>query len=424
MKIESVKAREILDSRGNPTIEVDMFTSQGTFSRAAVPSGASTGAFEALELRDQDPKRFLGKGVLKAISNVHEIGDKVQGKDFASLEDFDQHLLDLDGTGNKSVYGANALLGLSLTFAKSLAAGQGRKFFEFFAEPQDATLPVPLMNVLNGGAHANNGLDVQEFMIIPHCGENYLDVLRCGAEIFQTLKKILEKKGLSTAVGDEGGFAPRLENNRAALELLLEAIEGADYAPGKDVSIALDVAATEFFSDKTRSYSFEGKQLSAAELLEVYKIWIQDYPIFSIEDGFGEEDWEGWKLACDSVGEGVQLVGDDLFVTNVERILKGLDLGAANALLVKPNQIGTVSETVKAVNLMHESQLKCVMSHRSGETEDVSISHLAVGLKCSQIKTGSLCRGERTAKYNELLRIEELLPEGAWKQSLERFQVK
>jgi len=421
--VSDVKSRQILDSRGNPTLEVEMTSKNGITSRAAVPSGASTGAFEAHELRDGDASKFLGKGVSKAVENVQTLFKKLEGQSFSNFEEFDAWLLKTEGTKNKSKYGANSLLGLSLAFSKLEAKEKNLDYFELFKkEGQADKLPLPLMNVLNGGAHSNNGLDIQEFMIVPKCGETFFDALRAGAEIFQHLKKILAAKGKSTAVGDEGGFAPDLSNNMEALELLMEAIVAAGYKPGEEIFMALDVAATEFYDEESKTYKFEGKSLSSKEMTAVYKEMVDKYPIISIEDGYAEEDWSGWSEAHAFFGKDLQLVGDDLFVTNVERIKRGLEEKSANALLVKPNQIGTVSETVKAVELMHGESLRTVMSHRSGETEDVSISHLCVGLGCSQIKTGSLCRGERTAKYNEILRIAEKLPQDTWKKSLSLFK--
>lgn len=420
--VTGVKSRQILDSRGNPTLEVEMISKNGVESRAAVPSGASTGAFEAHELRDGDESKFAGKGVLKAVENVQTLFKKLEGQSFESFGEFDAWLLNAEGTKNKSNFGANALLGLSLAFSKLEAKEKKIPYYSLFNKEKSYRLPLPLMNVLNGGAHSNNGLDIQEFMIVPKCGDSFFDAVRAGAEIFQNLKKILAAKGKSTAVGDEGGFAPELSNNMEALELLMEAIVKSGYKPGEEIFMALDVAATEFYDEATQTYKFEGKNLSSKEMTAVYKEMVDKYPIMSIEDGYAEEDWSGWADAHAFFGEGLQLVGDDLFVTNVERIKRGLEEKSANALLVKPNQIGTVTETVQAVELMHGSEFNTVMSHRSGETEDVSISHLCVGLDCSQIKTGSLCRGERTAKYNELIRIAEDLPEDTWKKSLALFK--
>lgn len=419
--VTAVKARQILDSRGNPTLEVEMTSKNGFTVRAAVPSGASTGAFEAHELRDGDKSKFHGKGVTQARDNALKLFESFKGQTFDSFGQFDSWLLDADGTPTKSKYGANALLGLSLAFSKLEAAEKKIPYYELFNKGEAYRLPLPLMNVLNGGAHSNNGLDIQEFMVVPKCGDSFFDAVRAGAEIFQSLKKILADKGKSTAVGDEGGFAPELKSNMEALELLVEAIKEAGYKPGEEIFLALDVAATEFFDEKTQRYTFEGKQLSSDDMCKVYAEMVDKYPIMSIEDGFSEEDWKGWADSQAFFNNKIQLVGDDLFVTNVKRIKRGLEEKSANALLVKPNQIGTVSETIQAVELMHANGLNTVMSHRSGETEDVSIAHLCVGFNCSQIKTGSLCRGERTAKYNELIRIAEDLPADTWKKSLAQF---
>ncbi len=420
--ITAVKARQILDSRGNPTLEVEMMSKNGLTSRAAVPSGASTGAFEAHELRDGDRAKFLGKGVLKARDNVFKLFKKFKEQGFNNFDEFDSWLLNAEETKNKSNYGANTLLGLSLAFSKLEAMEKNIPYYKlFYNQAKPYKLPVPLMNVLNGGAHSNNSLDIQEFMIVPKCGQTFFDAIRAGAEIFQSLKKILKAKGKSIAVGDEGGFAPELKSNMQALDLLMEAIKEAGYIPGKEIFLAMDVAATEFYNKSTKKYKFEGKDLSFEQMSKVYEEIIEKYPIISIEDGFSEEDWPGWAYGQATYGHKIQFVGDDLFVTNVERIKRGLEEKSANALLVKPNQIGTVTETIKAVALMHENGFKTVMSHRSGETEDVSISHLCVGLSCSQIKTGSLCRGERTAKYNELIRIAEDLPSDTWLNSLSHF---
>jgi enolase len=405
-RIVDIIAREILDSRGNPTVEVEVFAEDGSFGRAAVPSGASTGAHEACELRDADMARYQGKGVLKACEHVMTvIAEELVGQDVTEQRDIDELLLDLDATENKSKLGANAILGVSLAVAKAAAESVGLPLYRYVGGTQAHRLPVPLMNVLNGGAHANNGLDVQEFMIVPMVNGQFSESLRAGSEIFQNLKKILSQKGLSTAVGDEGGFAPVLKNNEEALQLLMMAIEKAGYRPGQDIFLAMDVAATELFQDG--SYTWESKKLSADQLLEVYSGWQKKYPLISIEDGFSEDDWTGWKKATDVLGTQVQLVGDDLFVTNPERLARGLREGVANSLLVKVNQIGTLTETMDAVSLAQTSGYSTVMSHRSGETEDVIIADLSVALNCHQIKTGSLCRGERTAKYNQLLRIEQ-----------------
>lgn len=405
-EIVSVVSREILDSRGNPTVEVEVKTAKGNMGRAAVPSGASTGAHEAAELRDGDKKRFLGKGVFKAVDNVREkLGPEILGMEVTEQVYIDKILRDVDGTENKSNLGANAILGVSLAVAHAAAKDCNLPLYRYVGGSQASRLPVPLMNVLNGGAHADNGLDVQEFMIVPTINNSFAESLRAGSEIFHTLKKILSKKNLATAVGDEGGFAPKLGSNREALDLLMMAISEAGYEPGQNVFLALDVAATELF--KEGRYDWEGKKITPDELLATYKSWSEKYPLISIEDGFSEDDWDSWVSATSQLGSTVQLVGDDLFVTNPKRLRQGLDKKAANALLVKVNQIGTLTETFEAVNLAQRNKYRTVMSHRSGETEDVTIADLAVALNCQQIKTGSLCRGERTAKYNQLLRIEE-----------------
>ena len=375
-------------------------------ARAAVPSGASTGAHEACELRDGDNKRYLGKGVLKAIENVHsKIAPEIVGVNCTDQVFVDKLLRDIDGTENKTVLGANAILGVSLAIAKAGAATTGQPLYRYVGGSQACKLPVPLMNVLNGGAHANNGLDVQEFMVVPVVQNSFRESLRAGAEIFHTLKKILAKKGLSTAVGDEGGFAPKLSNNQEALDLLMEAITQAGYEPGQNVFLALDVAATELYKDG--HYRWDGKDLKPEGLLEVYQKWSEKYPFVSIEDGFAEDDWDSWVKMTSRLGSELQIVGDDLFVTNPKRLKTGIDRKAANALLVKVNQIGTLTETFEAVSLAQRSGFNTVMSHRSGETEDTTIADLAVAMGCQQIKTGSLCRTDRTAKYNQLLRIEE-----------------
>lgn len=407
-RVEKVMAREILDSRGNPTVEVDLAAGAHFWARAAVPSGASTGAHEAHELRDQDRKRYLGKGVTKAVRAVmHEIAPKIVNFPLGQQDRFDRMLIELDGTKNKSRLGANAILGVSLAYAKLSAQAEGLALHSWLSQGKSSELPVPLMNVINGGAHADNGLDVQEFMIVPLCGGRFSEALRAGVEVFHHLKATLHDKKLVTAVGDEGGFAPSLRSNREALDLLMMAIEKAGYRPGEDVRLALDVAATELFDDGT--YHWEGRRISADELGEIYEEWSKNYPLMSVEDGFAEDDWQGWIDFTGRMGQKLQLVGDDLFVTNPERLQSGIDRHAANAILVKVNQIGTLSETIAAVRLAQKNNFRTVMSHRSGETEDAIISDLAVGLGSQQIKTGSLCRGERTAKYNQLLRIEEQL---------------
>ncbi|KHD89870.1 MAG: enolase [Bdellovibrio sp. ArHS] len=405
-EIVSVISREILDSRGNPTVEVEVTTAEGNIGRAAVPSGASTGAHEACELRDGDKNRYLGKGVYKAVDNIREkIAPEILGLQATEQVYIDKILRDIDGTENKSNLGANAILGVSLAVAKAAAADANLPLYRYVGGSQACRLPVPLMNVLNGGAHANNGLDIQEFMIVPTVNNSYAESLRAGAEIFHTLKKILAKKGLSTAVGDEGGFAPKLGSNQEALDLLMNAIVDAGYDPGQNVFLALDVASTEMFKDG--KYEWQGGHITPAELLGIYKSWGEKYPLVSIEDGFAEDDWDSWVKATAEMGSTMQLIGDDLFVTNPKRLRMGLERKAGNALLVKVNQIGTLTETFEAVNLAQRNKYRTIMSHRSGETEDVTIADLAVALNCHQIKTGSLCRGERTAKYNQLLRIEE-----------------
>ncbi|MCM2282603.1 MAG: phosphopyruvate hydratase [Bdellovibrionaceae bacterium] len=422
-EISAVHAREILDSRGNPTVEVDVILASGAMGRAAVPSGASTGAHEAVELRDGGEKRYLGKGVRTAIENVNQsIASEIIGMDATDQVMIDRVLRDIDGTQNKGKLGANAILGVSLAVAKAAANTSGLPLYRYVGGSNACRLPVPLMNVLNGGAHADNGLDVQEFMVVPVVNGKFSESLRAGAEIFHTLKKILNKKGLSTGVGDEGGFAPKLSGgNRQALELLMEAIEQAGYQGGKNVFLALDVAATELYSEG--SYTWEGKKISGQELGSIYAKWKREFPLVSIEDGFSEDDWSSWITFTKSEGERLQLVGDDLFVTNPERVARGINEGAANALLVKVNQIGTLTETWEAVALAQRARYRTVMSHRSGETEDSTIADLAVAMNCHQIKTGSLCRGERTAKYNQLLRIEEELDRNAVYWGLDAFQM-
>lgn len=407
-EIISVHAREILDSRGNPTVEVEIKTAAGSLGRAAVPSGASTGAHEACELRDGEGDRYLGKGVQKAVAHVREkLGPELLGMEVTEQVAIDRLTREIDGSENKSKLGANALLGVSLAAAKAAAFDCGLPLYRYVGGSQACRLPVPLMNVLNGGAHANNGLDVQEFMIVPTVGNSFSESLRAGAEIFHTLKKILSKKGLSTAVGDEGGFAPKLSSNQEALDLLMEAIQAAGYEAGQEIFLALDVAATELYRDG--QYQWQGGQLSPAGLQEVYAKWAERYPLVSIEDGFSEDDWDSWKAITQKLGSTLQLVGDDLFVTNPKRLRQGIEQKAANALLVKVNQIGTLTETAEAVSLAQRHRFRTVMSHRSGETEDTTIADLAVAMGCQQIKTGSLCRTDRTAKYNQLLRIEEEL---------------
>ena len=413
-KITKVNAREILDSRGNPTVEAEVTLADGSFGRFGVPSGASTGAHEALELRDGDKDRYQGKGVRKAVSNVKEIiAPKVTGMDAGDQKKLDEAMIALDGTTNKDKLGANSILGVSLASAKAHAVSQKISLFRSLNKGPDFKLPVPLMNILNGGAHADNGLDVQEFMIAPVCGGKFSEALRAGSEIFHTLKSHLKKQGLSTGVGDEGGFAPKLKSNLHALELVSEAVEKAGYKLGTDVKLALDVAATELYDAEKKTYRWEGKQISVDEMLTIYNSWSQNFPLISIEDGLSEDDWDGWKALTSKLGGHVQLVGDDIFVTNKRRIQKGIDGGIANAVLIKVNQIGTLTETLESVKLAQDNNYHTVISHRSGETDDASIADLAVATGSQQIKTGSLCRGERTAKYNQLLRIEEELGSSA-----------
>jgi enolase len=409
--IDAVGAREILDSRGNPTVEVEVALDDGTIARAAVPSGASTGAFEAVELRDGG-KRYAGKGVTKAVDNVLDvIGPELVGHDANEQRLIDQQLIDLDGTPNKERLGANAILGVSLAVARAAADSASLPLFRYVGGPSAHLLPVPMMNILNGGAHADSNVDVQEFMIAPIGAPTYAEALAMGTETYHALKAVLKKEGLSTGLGDEGGFAPNLSSNRAALDLITRAVEQAGYTVGTDIAFALDVAATEFHSED--GYAFEGKTLSAGDLIAYYAELVSSYPIVSIEDPLSEDDWDGWVAMTEELGNRVQIVGDDLFVTNPTRLAKGISLGAANALLVKVNQIGTLTETLDAVNLAHRSGYRCMMSHRSGETEDTTIADLAVATDCGQIKTGAPARSERVAKYNQLLRIEEELDDAA-----------
>jgi enolase len=410
--IEQVGAREILDSRGNPTIEVEVALDDGTLARAAVPSGASTGEHEAVELRDGDPLRFGGKGVEKAVSAVLDtIGPELTGMEAVDQRLIDQRLVDLDGTPDKSALGANAQLGVSLAVAKAAAESSGLELFRYVGGPNAHVLPVPMLNILNGGAHADTSVDVQEFMIAPVGADSFREALRWGAEVYQSLKAVLKSKGLPTGLGDEGGFAPDLPGTRAALDLIAEAIDKCGYTLGRDVALALDVAATEFHNEGV--YSYEGEKLSSQQLSAVYAELVEAYPLVSIEDPLSEDDWDGWVALTDAIGDKVQIVGDDLFVTNPERLDEGISRGAANALLVKVNQIGTLSETLDAVTLAQSSGYRCMMSHRSGETEDTTIADLAVATGCGQIKTGAPARSERVAKYNQLLRIEEALGDAA-----------
>jgi enolase len=410
--IEEIGAREILDSRGNPTVEVEIRLDDGTFARAAVPSGASTGAFEASERRDGDKGRYLGKGVEQAVDAViEEINPRLVG--FAASEQrlIDAEMMALDGSANKENLGANAILGVSLAVAHAAAESAGLPLFRYVGGPNAHVLPVPMMNILNGGSHADSNVDIQEFMIAPIGAPTFREAVRWGAEVYHALKKVLSERGLATGLGDEGGFAPNLESNRAALDLILEAIKAAGYEPGRDIALALDVAASEFFEDG--SYAFEGASKSAAEMVAYYAELVDAYPLVSIEDPLNEEDWDGWKSMTELLGSKVQIVGDDLFVTNPERLGRGISTGTANALLVKVNQVGTLTETLDAVTLAQSNGYRCMMSHRSGETEDVTIADLAVATNCGQIKTGAPARSERVAKYNQLLRIEEELDDAA-----------
>lgn len=422
VRVQSVLAREILDSRGIPTLEVEVCveTDGGhRFGRAAVPSGASTGEGEALELRDGDPKRYMGKGVLQAVRNVREkIAPVLSGREFAAPHFLDRLLLEMDGTPNKRALGANSILGVSMAFARAVAASRGISNFEYLAEVSEqdgVTLPVPLMNILNGGKHADNGLDIQEFMVVPAGFDRFSDALRAGVETFHALKAILKQRGLSTSVGDEGGFAPRIPgaaSHQQVLDLLLQAIQSAGYKPGKQVFLALDCAASEFSEksdDGTVTYRFEGKSLTSKEMVQLYQSWRETYPIASIEDGLSEHDWKGWTELTERIGRTTQLVGDDLFCTNAETVRVGIEKKAANAVLIKLNQIGTLTETLATMKLARDSRYRSIVSHRSGETEDTFIADLAVATDCGQIKTGSASRSDRLAKYNQLLRIEETL---------------
>ena len=406
--IQKVRAREVLDSRGNPTVEVELTLANGVMHRALVPSGASTGVHEALELRDGDKSRYLGKGTLKAVENVNTtIVKAVENQTFDCFRALDKALIELDGTPNKSKLGANAILGVSMAFVGACAKAEGKWIYEYLGEGKGTTLPYPMMNILNGGSHADNNVDIQEFMIIPNGMPNFHEGLRCGAEVFHNLKAILKAKGLATSVGDEGGFAPNLGSNEEALQVIVEAIEKAGYT-GK-VSLALDVASSEFYKEGMYDLAGEGKKLTADELVALYQDWCEKYPIISIEDGMAEDDFEGWKKLTDALGEKIMLVGDDLFVTNIARLQMGIDKGIANSILIKLNQIGSVSETLDAITMAHENGMRSISSHRSGETEDTFIADLAVAMNTGFIKTGSASRTDRIAKYNQLLRIEERL---------------
>ena len=410
-QIVKVYGREILDSRGNPTVEVDVYTAAGAVGRAAVPSGASTGVHEAVELRDEQKDRYMGKGVLKAVQNVNgPLSEAVEGMEVSDQAELDARMIEIDGTENKGAMGANALLGISLAAAKAAAQETGQDLYRYVGGCNATVLPVPMMNILNGGSHADNRVDFQEFMIMPVGAPTFREAVRMGSEVFHNLKKVLKSRGYSTNVGDEGGFAPDLKSNEEALEVILQAIENAGYKPKEDICIALDPASSEFYDADKNIYKLKwstGDELTPAQMVDYWKTWCDKYPIISIEDGMAEDDWDGWKLLTDTIGDRCQLVGDDLFVTNVKRLQMGLDKEVANSILIKVNQIGTLSETINAVQLAQRNYYTAVMSHRSGETEDTSIAHLAVGLGTGQIKTGSLSRSERICKYNELMRIAE-----------------
>jgi enolase len=415
--IISVQARQILDSRGNPTIEVDVVTSNGILGRADVPSGASTGIHEAVELRDGDKKFYSGKGVLNAVQNVNKvIAEEVNGMYVTDQAEIDQKMIELDGTANKGKLGANAILGVSLAVAHAAAQETNQQLYRYIGGVSANTLPIPMMNILNGGSHADNSIDFQEFMIMPVGADSFSDAIRMGAEVFHNLKNVLKKGKYSTNVGDEGGFAPNLKSNEEAIKVILHAIEAAGYEPGKDICIALDPAASEYYLPKENVYHLHkssGDKLTPKEMVEYWKVWVKKYPIFSIEDGMAEDDWNGWKRMTKELGGKIQLVGDDIFVTNVERLQRGIDLGVANSILIKVNQIGTLTETIDAVNMAYRNAYSAIISHRSGETEDTTIADLSVALNTGLIKTGSACRSERIAKYNQLLRIEEQLGSSA-----------
>jgi enolase len=422
--IELVYAREVLDSRGNPTVEVEVVLESGTTGRAIVPSGASTGAFEAVELRDGDKSRYLGKGVEKAVANVNEIiAPEIEGMDATDQPTIDAVMIELDGTPNKGKLGANAILGVSMAVARAAAEELGLPLFQYIGGVNAKQLPVPMMNIINGGEHADNNVDVQEFMILPVGAKSFKEALRMGAEVFHSLKNVLAANGLACGVGDEGGFAPNLSSNRAALELIVDAISKAGYKPGEDIMLGLDVAATEMYNKETKKYVLagEGKELTAAEMVDFYAEWVENFPIITIEDGLDEEDWDGWKLLTEKLGNKIQLVGDDLFVTNTERLERGIEAGVANSILVKVNQIGTITETLDAIEMAKRAGYTAVISHRSGETEDTTIADLAVAVNAGQIKTGAPSRTDRVAKYNQLLRIEEMVGECARYCGLKSF---
>ena len=422
--IDLVYAREVLDSRGNPTVEVEVVLESGETGRAIVPSGASTGAFEAVELRDGDSSRYLGKGVEKAVNNVNEIiAPELEGMDAFDQPMIDALMIELDGTDNKGNLGANAILGVSMAVARAAAEEVGLPLFQYLGGVNAKQLPVPMMNILNGGEHADNNVDVQEFMILPVGAESFKEGLRMGSEVFHALKKVLAEKGLACGVGDEGGFAPNLDSNQEALELIVEAIGKAGYVPGKDVMLGLDVAATELYNAETKKYVLAGenKELTAAEMVELYEGWAKNFPIVTIEDGLDEEDWDGWKLLTEKRGNKIQLVGDDLFVTNTERLERGIKSGVGNSILIKVNQIGTITETLDAIEMAKRAGYTAVISHRSGETEDTTIADLAVATNAGQIKTGAPSRTDRVAKYNQLLRIEEIIGDPARYCGLDSF---
>lgn len=416
--ITNIHAREILDSRGNPTVEVDVITSNGIVGRAAVPSGASTGVHEAVELRDDDKNRFLGKGVLNAVQNVNKVlNDELKGMYVTDQIDIDTRMIEIDGTPNKANLGANAMLGVSLACANAAAQETGQYLYRYIGGTSANTLPIPMMNILNGGSHADNSIDFQEFMIMPAGAERFSDALRMGAEVFHHLKSVLKKQGYSTNVGDEGGFAPNLKSNEEALTLILQAIENAGYRPGEDIYIALDPASAEYFIPEENMYHLKwstGDKLTPGQMVDFWDNWAKKYPIVSIEDGMSEDDWDGWKLMTERMGDRIQLVGDDLFVTNTDRLAMGIEKDIANSILIKVNQIGTLTETINAVKMAQSNSYTAVMSHRSGETEDTTIADLAVALNTGQIKTGSASRSDRIAKYNQLLRIEEILGSAAY----------
>jgi len=415
--IINVHARQIFDSRGNPTVEVDVMTENGAVGRAAVPSGASTGVHEAVELRDNDPKAYMGKGVLNAVNNVNTVlNEQLQGMYVTEQAEIDNKMIEIDGSSNKGNLGANAILGVSMACARAAAQTTGQPLYRYIGGVNANTLPIPMMNILNGGSHADNSIDFQEFMIMPVGAERFTDAIKMGSEVFHNLKKVLSKAGYSTNVGDEGGFAPNLKSNEEALQVITQAIENAGYRPGEDIFIALDPASSEYYLPEENKYHLKwstGDKLSPAEMVDFWDDWTKKYPIISIEDGMAEDDWDGWKLMYDKMGNRIQLVGDDLFVTNSARLQKGIDLGVANSILIKLNQIGTLTETINAMNLANRNQYTNVVSHRSGETEDVFIAHLAVALNTGLIKTGSASRSDRIAKYNELLRIEATLGDEA-----------